>query len=153
MRKKKGSKNSAGRSSLKTESIDLIQMPCGPCRRFPERYSQGSRHLPKSVWRASAPVRRRFYQILEREYAVNREAARLSVTRDRLMSLPTERLRLNALRLVWDSGARFCSCRNVNANSCQVYHSDKLQNQGYTPEELVKFHDVIIELNRRAALV
>jgi hypothetical protein len=42
----------------------------------------------------------RFYQILEREYPVNREAARLSVTCDKLMLLPTEKLRLNALRLV-----------------------------------------------------
>lgn len=42
----------------------------------------------------------RFYQILEREYAVNREASRASVTRDNLMSLSTERQRLNALRLV-----------------------------------------------------
>jgi hypothetical protein len=35
---------------------------------------------------------------------------------------------------------------------CQVYHSDKLQNQGYGPEDLERFHDVIIELNRRAVL-
>ena len=32
----------------------------------------------------------------------------------------------------------------------QVYHTNKLQNQGYMEEQLEKFHDVILELNRRA---
>lgn len=44
-------------------------------------------------------------------------------------------------------------CHAILTQIYQVYHTDKLQNQGYTEEQLEKFHDVILEINRRASLL